>query len=203
MEIYILRHGKTAWNEVRLLQGSTDIPLNESGIEVALLTRDGMKDIKFDRIYSSPLKRAYETAEIIRGDRDIPIITDVRLRELSFGNLEGQNRFKLEQDKMGSFQYFFSEPEKYVAPKDGESFEDICNRTSTFLKEVVEPQQDKFKRILIVGHGAMNKSLICNMFGHGIENYWAGGLQKNCGVMIVSLNNGKYELIDWNKVFYK
>ena len=205
MEIYILRHGKTAWNEVRLLLGRTDISLNESGIEVAVLTRDGMEEeaITFDKVYSSPLKRAYETAEIICGDSDIPIIIDERLRELSFGNLEGQSSIELQKDTGNPFHYFFSEPEKYEAPKDGESFNDICTRTKSFLTDVIEPQQDELNRILIVGHGAMNKSLICNMLGHGIENYWAGGLQKNCGVMIVSLKNGKYELVEWNKVFYK
>lgn len=205
MEIYILRHGKTAWNEVRLLQGSTDISLNESGIEVAMLTRDGMAEegITFDKAYSSPLKRAYETAEIICGSRDIPIIEDERLRELSFGVLEGQSSIELQKDTGNPFHYFFSEPEKYEAPKDGESFKDILKRTKSFLTDVIEPQQDKLNRILIVGHGAMNKSLICNMMGHGVENYWTGGLQKNCGVMVVSLIDDKYEVTDWNRVFYK
>ena len=82
MEIYILRHGQTVWNKSRLLQGSRDIELCEDGRSVARERRDQLKDVDFDVIYSSPLKRAYETACIIRGDRDIPIIKDDRLREI-------------------------------------------------------------------------------------------------------------------------
>ena len=88
MEIYILRHGQTVWNKSRLLQGSRDIELCEDGRSVARERRDQLKDVDFDVIYSSPLKRAYETACIIRGDRDIPIIKDARLREINFGENE-------------------------------------------------------------------------------------------------------------------
>ena len=68
MEIYIVRHGETFWNEKKLLQGSTDIELNENGKKLAVLTGEALKDTRIDRIYASPLKRAYETACLIRGD---------------------------------------------------------------------------------------------------------------------------------------
>ena len=67
MELYIVRHGKTIWNKERRLQGSIDIELAEEGIEAAELLHDQLisSNITFDRIYSSPLKRAKKTAEII------------------------------------------------------------------------------------------------------------------------------------------
>ena len=68
MELYIIRHGETKWNSEKRLQGRSDIELNEYGIELARITSEALKDVKFDRIYSSPLKRAYETAEILRDD---------------------------------------------------------------------------------------------------------------------------------------
>ncbi len=86
MEIYIVRHGTTPWNEKKKLQGSVDKELNEAGRRVARLTGEGVRDIPFDRIYSSPLKRAYETAELIRNGREIPIDTDDRLKEIDFGD---------------------------------------------------------------------------------------------------------------------
>ena len=89
MLIYIIRHGETDWNTKRLLQGATDIPLNQNGIEVARLTAKALKDVPFDVIYTSPLSRAVQTAEIMRRDRDIPIIPDERLKEISFGPYEG------------------------------------------------------------------------------------------------------------------
>ena len=85
MQIYIIRHGETEWNTKRLLQGATDIPLNQNGVEVAKLTSEALKEVPFDIIYTSPLKRAVETAEIMRGDREIPVILVDRLKEISFG----------------------------------------------------------------------------------------------------------------------
>ena len=58
MVIYLIRHGETDWNTKRLLQGATDIPLNQNGIEVAQLTAEGLREVAFDLIFTSPLKRA-------------------------------------------------------------------------------------------------------------------------------------------------
>ena len=89
--LYIIRHGKTDWNNERKLQGRTDIPLNEEGIEMARRARDEYRNVPFDICYCSPLKRARQTADILLEGRDIPIITDDRLLEMSFGIYEGIN----------------------------------------------------------------------------------------------------------------
>ena len=81
MDIYFLRHGETKWNTRGRIQGQKNTRLSEKGLEQARLTAEGMKDIPFDIIYSSPLERAYETAQIVRGERNIPIIRDDRLKE--------------------------------------------------------------------------------------------------------------------------
>ena len=74
--LYIMRHGKTDWNEKRKLQGRTDIPLNDAGRKMAEKAREEYADISFDVCYCSPLSRARETAEIFLRGRNIPIITD-------------------------------------------------------------------------------------------------------------------------------
>ena len=79
MRIYLIRHGETDQNKVKCLQGRTDIELNEYGRELAYKTAEGLKEIKFDMIFTSPLKRARETAEIIRGNRNIPILIEERI----------------------------------------------------------------------------------------------------------------------------
>ena len=89
MKLYFIRHGETDLNIVKRLQGATDIPLNENGEAIAIETGQGMKDIHFDMIFTSPLKRAYRTAELVRGDREIPLYIDERLREICFGDYEG------------------------------------------------------------------------------------------------------------------
>lgn len=70
MEIYLIRHGETEWNTLRKLQGRSDTELNEVGIQLAQMTSKALEDIPFDVIYTSPLKRAKKTAEIMKGDRE-------------------------------------------------------------------------------------------------------------------------------------
>ena len=89
MKIYLMRHGETEWNVARRFQGTTDIPLNENGRRLAGLTARALKDVPFDAAFSSPLARAYETAQIMLGDRQVEILKDPRLIELSFGEYEG------------------------------------------------------------------------------------------------------------------
>lgn len=203
MEIYIVRHGQTVWNAGNLLQGSADIELNEHGRALAGETGRNLENISFDKVYSSPLIRAYETACLIRGYRNIPIIRDERLKELSFGVNEGKNFKELLADTSDPFHYFFEHPERYRAPKNGETLEQICKRASEFMKEVIEPQKNELERIMIVAHGAMNKAIMCHVKQHGIDKYWSGGLQKNCNVIIVKLDENGYHVVDESKIFYK
>lgn len=91
MDIYLIRHGETDWNKEKKLQGVTDIPLNAYGIELAEKTAEGLKDVPFDRIYTSPLIRAKKTAEIIRGNRPIDLVVKEELKEISFGDYEGHH----------------------------------------------------------------------------------------------------------------
>ena len=149
MVIYLIRHGETDWNTKRLLQGATDIPLNQNGIEVAQLTAEGLREVAFDLIFTSPLKRARETAEIIRGERKIPIIPDERLREISFGPYEGlccqKDGWNIPDPDFGNF---FMNPGEYVPPEGGESIRHLCERTTEFLQELIHhpDYQDKIGR---------------------------------------------------------
>lgn len=203
MEIYIVRHGETVWNAANLLQGSADIELNENGRALAGETGENLETIHFDKIYSSPLIRAYETACLIRGHRNIPIIRDERLRELHFGINEGNNIKKILTDETNPFHYFFDRPDLYQAPAQGETLEHLCGRAAEFMKKIIEPQEKELERIMIVAHGALNKAIMCYIKQQEIEKFWTGGLQKNCNVMIVNRENEQYQIIDETKIFYK
>lgn len=179
--LYIMRHGKTQWNALHKLQGRTDIPLNEEGRKMAEEAREEYKDVALDICYCSPLCRAHETAEIVLQDRNIPIVTDDRLMEMGFGEFEGvENSF---DDPQCPIHILFQNPEKYVASIGGaETFTELYARTGAFLKEVVEPQLQAGKNVLIVGHGAMNSSLICQVKHKPIEEFWSAGLAQ-CKLM--------------------
>ena len=185
--LYIMRHGKTDWNEQHKLQGRTDIPLNDEGIKMAEAAALKYKDVHFDICYCSPLKRAKKTAEILLAGRDIPIISDDRLVEMSFGKYEGvKSSFSTDANELKSsdsqVNILFEAPEKYQAPDDGETFEELFKRTGSFLDEVVMQKLEEGKDVLIVGHGAMNSSIVCRIKNIGLDRFWSAGIE-NCKLM--------------------
>ena len=178
--LYIMRHGKTDWNVLHKLQGRTDIPLNEEGRRMAEAAREQYRDINFDVCYCSPLIRARETAQIFLKGRAVPIICDDRLKEMSFGVYEGtENSFQIPDCPVN---VLFKDPANYKAVEGGESFEELFARTGEFLKQVVEPGLAEGKDILIVGHGAMNSSIVCQIRNMPLEHFWDAGIE-NCKLM--------------------
>lgn len=174
--LYIMRHGKTDWNERKKLQGRTDIPLNDEGRKMAAEAAQVYKNVPLDVCYCSPLARARQTAEIFLKDRDIPIIADERLIEMSFGIYEGTEQATRASDC--PINTLFEEPEKYKAVEGGESIEELFERTGNFLKNVVEPQLEAGKNIVIIGHGAMNSGIICQVRGLSTEHFWDAGVNQ-------------------------
>ena len=179
--LYIMRHGKTDWNAKKKIQGGTDIPLNDEGRAMAEAARKEYKDVPIDICYCSPLIRAKETADIFLKDRNIPIIYDDRLKEMGFGIYEGiENSFSIPGCPVNEFFYH---PEKYTEPVEGgESLDNLFGRTGAFLDEVVYPQLAEGKNILIIGHGAMNSSIICQVKNIPVKDFWSAGID-NCKLM--------------------
>ena len=87
MKLYLVRHGQTDWNKEKRLQGQEDIPLNDFGRHLAKETGIRLRNVRFDLCFSSDLKRALETANLIldEGSNKVPIIMDKRLKEIAFG----------------------------------------------------------------------------------------------------------------------
>ena len=204
MKLYLIRHGQTDWNIVKRLQGATDIPLNENGEAVAVATCEGMKDIPLDFIISSPLQRAYRTAEIVRGDRKIPIICDERIREICFGDYEGlvskSEGYSIPDPE---FKYFFTKTDCYKTPPNGESLDSLLERTNDFLCELKNRKDFKDKNILISSHGAAVRALLSNIEKCDRAQFWGQGVHKNCGVSCVELIDGEYHILWENQIFYQ
>jgi probable phosphoglycerate mutase len=176
-----MRHGQTDWNVRHKIQGRTDIPLNAEGRIMAASARKEYAGIHFDVCFASPLVRARETAEIVLEGRNIPIIIDDRLVEMAFGIYEGYEEcFQIPDCPVN---VIFNAPEKYVTAFEGaESFADLYARTGEFLSEVVNPRLEKGEDILIIGHGAMNLSIVCQVKGIPLEQFWSTEI-KNCKLM--------------------
>lgn len=217
MELYIVRHGKTVWNQAGLIQGSSDVELLPEGIEMARQTGEGLKHVSFDAIYSSPLSRALDTAEMIKGERNIEILTDGRLTEMDFGVCEGkkympkteadrlkkQANDKSDSEKSGLLlEGFWDSPDTYKPPEKGESFHQVCKRAADFIKHI-ESVYEEEQRILIVAHAAMNQAIFTQLEGLDVKDFWKYGKQLNCAVTIAERNSGKWSIRERNKIYYK
>ena len=145
--IYIVRHGQTDWNVAKRCQGQTDIPLNDTGRAQARATAGEVAKIKIERIISSDLSRARETAEIIGRHIGVAVETDVRIREGDCGTCAG--RVMTHED----WEEFNIDPKKY----NGESLEDMFIRTKSFMDEIRH-----LENVLVVTHaGTLRMIMYC------------------------------------------
>ena len=191
MRIYFIRHGETDWNTETRLQGRTDIPLNKNGRYVAELTRDALHDVRFDIAFTSPLERARETAEIVLQGRDVEIIDDERIIEISFGKYEGQTPAESDENR----KLFFSRPELYEARDGAESIAEVFEREGDFLRELFANKKYQDSTVLVSTHGAALSGLLCVIKGYGAADFWKDGLHQNCGMSIVDVKDGKAEIV--------
>ena len=204
MKMYIIRHGQTPWNARKCLQGRSDVDLNENGIYLAELTGKALRDVTIDMAFTSPLIRAKHTAQCILAGREVPIIEDERLIEISFGIYEGccyaeENR----QVPQQWIENFFHAPQDYVAAPGGESLNDVEKRTRNFMEDICSRKELQDKTILVSTHGCALRGLLNSIRESNREDYWHGGVSKNCAVSIVTCNRGeKPVLVEENHIYY-
>ncbi|MGI5989127.1 MAG: histidine phosphatase family protein [Lachnospiraceae bacterium] len=188
MKLYLLRHGQTDWNVAHKLQGRTDIPLNKKGIGQAQTEAKRVKaaGITFDRVISSPLSRAKQTASIVSGLPEEQIETDARIAEMSFGVDEGKFysfdpalRDKMEEN----YRNFAYHPQRYKACQGGESYQQLIERTASFYRDLIARYGDSGESILVVSHGAALHGMLYTMFAReNMEEFWDPHIA-NCRLM--------------------
>lgn len=203
MKVYIMRHGDTVWNKERRLQGGTDIPLSDSGRELAKVTGEAIKDLLIDKCIVSPLSRAKETARLVLGERKLPLIIDERIREISFGDYEGL-KFSLGEDNQipdPDFKNFFLDPENYKAPEGGENIEELCQRAKAFMEDLAADENNRHKSILVVTHGCCSRALL-SCAQESAENFWRGKTPPNCSISTLEFIDGKYHLLEEDRIYY-
>lgn len=201
MLIYLMRHGETNWNHERRLQGQSDIPLNQRGIELAEKTAEGLRNVSFDAAFSSPLNRALTTARIVIGGRNIPVVTDDRLKEISFGAGEGTYFDLAKEDPAHPMHHFFCRPELFKPMEGGETIAQVRARAEEFLRERVFPLEGSCRNILIAAHGALNRSLVNKLSGIPDRDFWQIALP-NCAVTTLSLENGELKVLEQSRIYY-
>ena len=184
--IYFVRHGSTDWNDFvnengkidPKCQGLKDLALNNHGLEQAYKLRETLKDVKFDRVLSSPLLRARQTCEIIC-NKNYKIETDLRLIERDFGEFEGLTR------KEFDFTDFWNINSKTKYTK-AETISSVEKRVFNLLDELSKnPNQN----VLIVSHGGVGLVFMSYFFG----------IPKNSNYISFELGHGGYRCFDFNQ----
>lgn len=158
----LVRHGQTDWNLEGRYQGQSDVPLNEQGrIQAQALARE-LQDSRFAAIYTSDLKRARETAEIIGASVQIPVTLEPRLREINQGEWEGQLVEVIKARYFKLWQQRDANPAIVRLP-GGETVQEVADRVYAALNEIVG--QHPGTSIIIVSHGLALATVICKAQG--------------------------------------
>lgn len=161
MKIYLIRHGQTDWNIQGRIQGSHDIPLNETGRNQAELLAKGMDSRKVSRIFSSSLTRAMETAERISTRQKVEICSMPQLIEVEFGKWEGMTWDEIKEVYPKEYALWASCPDE-ASPPGGETRDQVIRRCVWTIREIIKITGGR-EDVAIVSHGATIAYLISYM----------------------------------------
>ncbi len=191
--IYIVRHGQTEQNLKKRMQGRSDFPLTELGREQAQSVGDAFREagIVFDKVYTSPLDRAVETAKLVAGD--VPIEVEEALIEMDYGPYEGTDLSDLPPEVEEFFQDFAHNP----APEGMEQLHDVVARAGEFLERLKAEAVNR--DILLSTHAIAMKGLLEYLTPESNGAYWSKYIG-NCAVYVTELNAGEYTVpTEWSK----
>ena len=180
--IYVIRHGQTKLNNAKLLQGRSDLPLNETGMEQARAAGHWLagQGVSFQRVYSSPLVRAIQTAELVAPG--VPVVADDRLIEMDYGPYEGSDL----QNPAPEIIEFFSDFVHNPAPDGMEQLSEVVARTGEFVEELNGASDN----VLISTHAIAMKGILEYLTPTSHGSYWSKYVG-NCEVYVIdSTANG-------------
>ena len=181
-KIFLIRHGLSEWNKLNKIQGQKNTILTELGEKQAAHMGNRLIEENIDIIYSSDLKRAYDTAKIISNIINKPLISSEAIREINFGQWEGLNTEELQEKYRDEYLTWTKEPDK-LNMDGAETLEDLKHRGMKYIDHIVKENQNK--NIAIVSHGVMLKVIILGLLGVDMSHY------KN-----ISLNNVSLSIVE-------
>ena len=181
MRLFLVRHGVTDYNSAHKFLGHTDVDLSEEGFQQVEKLRDRLAEEKIDAIYSSDLKRAMSSAEVISTGRGIEIISCSELREINYGACESltYGEIKKQYPELGKAIDKLSHD---LCFPGGESLQGFIERTLKFKDRL--NQQVPERKILIVAHGGPMRTLLCDLLGVG-QSHWRTFRLDNASLSIV------------------
>ena len=175
--LLLVRHGETEWNTLGKFQGCTDIELSKNGINQAENLKSKLNG-EFDVIYSSPLKRAYETAKIVTKDtnKDVKILEDIR--EINFGEWEGLTISQISEKYPEIFKAWRTDKKEAPFLGGDASTKNAVNRALRCIMDIIK--KNKGKKIVIVAHGGIIKAALIGLFNWDMSMYHKIALGNTC-----------------------
>jgi len=182
--IILVRHGETEWNSAFRFQGRTDVPLRESGLAQADLLARRLAGARLDKVYTSPLARARQTASAIaRMNESVREVTAVDgLSEMSFGRWEGLRISEIRELHPDLFSSWSKDPSS-TTPPGGEGFSDLIVRVSRALEGILSGEGDN---LVVVCHGGTIRALLSLLIGISPAAAWKFRTD-NCSITAVDL----------------
>jgi alpha-ribazole phosphatase len=190
LKLTLVRHGETEWNAQRRYQGQTDIPLSAIGVRQAELVAERLTGEKFDAIYTSDLKRAWQTARFIAEKVGLSVSAEPRLREMAFGVLEGLIWDEAEEKYPKMLKAWL---EDYNQPPDGgESLDAFSERILSCRDDLLA--KHNAQRVLLVAHGGSLSELVRLSLDVPLEKRWAFAMN-NASISELWLGNDEYPVL--------
>jgi broad specificity phosphatase PhoE len=179
VQIVLIRHGATDWNLQGRCQGATDLPLSDVGIRqaeelAATLSRESVR-----AVYSSDLKRARQTAQLISRPHDLEVTIEVGIRELDHGSLEGLTFTEIKENYPGFIGRWRTEPAEIEVPR-GERLIDVAQRAWEGLNRIARRHQPG-ENVVVVSHNFPILGIVCRITGTHLNQYRTFHLDP-CGV---------------------
>ncbi len=172
MRIFLIRHGETRGNREGFFRGRSDFPLNENGVKQAVALGEALRDSGIQVIYSSPLSRAYETAQRVASAVGAEVLIEEGFNNINLGPWEGRKKEEIREKYPREFETWITVPENLRLP-GAESVLEVQERSVKTLKKLVkELSEKKIQTFAIVTHRAVLKPLIAGVLDIKIPFFW-------------------------------
>ena len=195
-KLYLVRHGRTTWNDEGRVQGHVETPLSTTGLEDVRRLQGRLGAIPFVAAYSSDLGRAVETARDILKAGPLQAQPDPALREVAYGEWEGKTVRELQEGYPSLQARMMSADLSFTFP-GGESTEDLMRRVAPFARAIAAAHRDAEGSVLVVGHAGSLRAFLLAVLDMPVEYFWRFRLSP-ASVSIVSLYPQGGVLDVWN-----
>ncbi len=165
----LVRHGQTEWNRVERFRGRADLSLNETGFKQAELAAAKLKSCQVAAIYSSPMKRALQTAEPIARSLNLPVQPLEGLIDIDFGSFQGLSAEEAAKVDKKLLDDWVERPHLANFPK-GENLDIVRQRVLAAVAELEKKHRDQ--TVILVSHTVVCRVLLCAMLGLDNSHFW-------------------------------